>query len=185
MSLGAAVRLPAAYARAVVMRIDPAISPTPSPPLIVDEYIVSSPVKAVVAPSPGTERQAQAHAEPEADCSTHVKAWSGRCKYQCWVVRWHHYISWIHRLDFDVRAAGHPDSIIAAQVAVIPRLLPLSLNRIHHVLPLRQKRIAQIAGPVHVRSHCVEYRGKRKQRLHAGIPGQMIFGNCTGHFVSA
>src|ERR1051326_7186502 len=151
-----------------------AIDPSPLPRSVVDEYDAAVPGNAVVTPAPGTKGNSHSNAEAEADCRPDEEARArARIDNDRIVVRNHNVVG-TRRHDRDIRAASHDDLRTAAQISIVARALPHSLYRIHHFLLLAEKSVAYIIGPAHVRSHHVQHIGKWKQRLHRGVPGQLI-----------
>jgi hypothetical protein len=57
------------------------------------------------------------------------------------------------------------------QIAGVLCLLAHALHGIHHIALLRQKRVAQVRGPLNVFCQTLYYFGQRSQRLNAWIPG--------------
>ena len=168
---------------AVGMYIDAAVGPDTSPRRVVDEHHVCAPVKAAQTPSPRTKCRGNGDAEAKADSGAHNDSRPRRKKNHQRIVGRHTDECRIHRQNLKVRAAAYDDSIVAPQIAKIFCLLPHSLYRVHHVLMLREKSIAQIPGPFHIRSHHLQDRWERKQRQHAWVPRQMVLGNGLGELV--
>ena len=87
----------------------------------------------------------------------------------------------IRRLDLDVRlpAVVRRDHILLRrrlQLAGLLGLLPHPLYRVHHVLLLGQKSIAQIGRPGDVVIQTLQHIGENHQRLHARIPVLLLRG---------
>ena len=139
--------------------------------------------KCDVAPSPGCKREAQRYAKSKPDRATDEKTGPGRIEYDQRIIHWNADKGRIHRQNGDVGTPADHNLRVGSQVAIIPGLFPLPLHRIHHILLLRQKGVTQLRGPIHVRSHHLQHRWKRNQRLHAGIPRKMVFGNGSGQVV--
>jgi hypothetical protein len=57
------------------------------------------------------------------------------------------------------------------QIASILGLLAHALHGIHHIALLRQKRVAQIGGPLDVVCETLYNLGQPRKRLNAWIPG--------------
>src|SRR3984957_132957 len=152
------------------MHINSAIGPGASPRRVVNEQHVSAPVKAAHSPTPRTESRCNDGTETKTDSSAHDDSRPRRKKNHQRIVGRHTDECRIHRQNLNVWSAAYDDSIVAPQIAKIFCLLPHPLYRVHHVLMLREKSIAQIPGPFHIRSHNLQDRGERKQRLHAWVP---------------
>src|SRR6202050_5121227 len=136
---------------AVGMHIDAAVGPNTSPRRAVDEHHVCAPVKAAQTPSPRTKCRGNGDAEAKADSGAHDDSRPRREKNHQRIVGRHTDECRIHRQNLNVRTAAYDDSIVAPQIATIFSLLPHSLYRVHHVLMLREKSIAQIPCPLHIR----------------------------------
>ncbi len=86
------------------------------------------------------------------------------------VLRHVHHVR-VHRVDIDrALVVSHLLLRRGSQLAGLLRLLPQGLHRIHHVLLLRQKSVAQVGGPIHVGVELLQHVGKHDQRLYAGVP---------------
>src|SRR5271154_7241945 len=144
MPFGTTTGIPSPHSRSPAgVHIHAPVDPGPAPRPVVDEHRVSTPVKPAVAPAPGTEPRANRYPKSKSDGSANKKPRPRRKENHCWIVIRHHIKLRIHRGDGDVRPAAHNDLRIAAKIAEIPGLLPLSLHCVHHVLTLRQKGVAQ------------------------------------------
>src|SRR5271168_1349387 len=166
----------------VGMNVLSAVRPGSAPAGIVQEYTMPAPVEADPArrPAPRREESADAHAEAEADRAAHREPYAWGEEHDPRIVKGDHDKGRIDRHDRDVRSAAYDDLAVGPQVAVALGGGPLPLYRVHDVLLLGQERVSNLGGPVHVSIHHVQHGGKREQRLHAGIPWQLISSNGVG-----
>jgi hypothetical protein len=84
-------------------------------------------------------------------------------------------------LDHDDRLAFHNLRfhfllLSGFQVACVLRLRAHTLNGIHDVGLLRQKRIAQIGGPLQILGELLQRVGQRGHCLNAGVPVLLLDG---------
>src|ERR1019366_5232421 len=157
------------------MLIDAAVFPCASPPRVVQEDRVAAPVKAVVAaPAPGPERRAERDTEVEADRAADVEARTRRKVNDSGMGIGHDHVTGVHGCDADVGSVRDNDLRIRPEVAVVVSLLPFTLHRLHHVGLLREKCVAEFAGPVLVAGHHSENVRKREQGLHAWVEWKLI-----------
>ena len=56
------------------------------------------------------------------------------------------------------------------QIAVLLSLFAHALHGIHHIALLRQKRVAQVSGPLDIVCKAFDYIGQSGHRLNARIP---------------
>src|ERR1017187_9022928 len=166
----------------VRMYVGAAIGPSAAPVRTAHEQVMSIPIKPAAAPSPRGECEAQRYAKSKSNGAAHEKSGPGRTEYDEGIINRNADIGWIHRHDRYIGTAGNHHLPVASQVAVLRGLPPLILHRVHHVLLLRQKGVAQLGRPVHVRSHHLQHGGKRQQRLYTGVPRQAVFGDGSGQF---
>src|SRR5579864_3371379 len=168
----------------VRMMIFVAIHPRPLPRRVVDEDHATVPCDPVVTPAPGPEDNSHANAKTEADRRSNEKARTRTRIDNNRIVGGNKNVVRPRRQDGDIRTAGHHDLRAAAQISIVARALPHSLHRIHHFLLLAQKRVADILGPAHVRSHHLQHIRKGKQRLHGRVPGQLVAFNGRGQLAA-
>src|SRR5271155_468269 len=172
--------IPAAHRWTIGMHIHATVHPGAAPRPVVDIKTMRAPVKPAVSPSPRSEERAERYAKPKSDGSSDEKTRSRRGINHQRIVERHRYECCIYRLDLNVRTAAHHDLAVAPQIAKVLGLLPHSLHRVHHVLALSEKGIAQVGCPIHVRSHGVQHGWKREHCLYAGIKRQVVLGNSGG-----
>src|SRR5882672_10445572 len=156
------------------MNVFVTIDPGPMPRRVVDDHDALVPRNAVVAPAPWTIRDAQGHAETEADGRTDEEARPRTLIDDDRIVRRHHDVFRTRRHDGDIRTIAHHDLRSAAQVAVVAGALAHALYGVHDFGLVTQEGVAQIVGPVHVGRHGVEHVREGKQRLHRGVPGKLV-----------
>src|ERR1700683_3659643 len=142
MSFRAPVRFPPAHARPVGVRINAAVVPGSSPRCAADEHRVRTPVEASNSPAPRAKSDAQSNAEPPPNRAAHKKPRPRRPENDERIVGGHINKAGIDRINRDVRPSAHYDLTVASQIPIILRLLPHALHRVHHILLLRQERIA-------------------------------------------
>src|ERR1700676_236203 len=135
------------------MHINTAIGPGASPRRVVNEQHVSAPVKAAHSPTPRTESRCNDGTETKTDSSAHDNSRPRWIENHEWVIDGYADECRIHRLDLNIGTARHDDFVVAAQIAIILRLLTHSLDCIHHVLVLREKGLPKLTCPVHIGSH--------------------------------
>ena len=166
----------------VGMNVGAPVDPGPAPACIVQEYGVRAPVEADPScrPAPRREEPADGHAEAEADRTADRESGPWREEHHRRIIVGNHNIARIHGHDSNVRPAAHHDPVVARQVAGASRDASLPLHRVHHVLLLGQERVSDLGGPVHVRIHHVQHGRKWEQRLHAGIPRQLVLADGVG-----
>jgi len=145
---------------------------------------MTAPIKVIGAPTPWPEETAEGNAEAKMNCSAHDKSGPRREVNDPRFICRHDHIRRVGGHYGYVGPIADGDLRIAAKISVLIGELALVLNRILHVLLLGEEGIAQLAGLGHVRSHHVEYRWKRQQRLHTGIPGQLVVVNRVGQVLS-
>src|ERR1700738_4249622 len=163
------VALDARYGMVIVayfgvgVHVHPPVLPSPIPGTAVHKENVLAPSNAGGSPAPGTKEPADADAESKADRAAHKEARARGREHDQGIIGWNHDEGWIGRLDTDVRATGHNDLAIGAEVAEVASLLAHALDSVHDVRPLGENGVAKVCRPVHVRGHSIENRGKRKQ----------------------
>src|ERR1700722_14681421 len=125
----------------VRMRVRSPVTPASPPRLVIDDHGVPVPVKTIVAPAPRPEKSPDRYAESEANRPAHNDARSRREEHNSRIVIWHHDKTRIHGRDGDIWPAANDNLAITSQVSKISRSASLPLDRVHHVLLLRQESI--------------------------------------------
>src|SRR5208282_1545057 len=156
MAFHAVRGIPAANPGTVGVDINTAVHPCASPGPVVDIESVGAPVKAAVTPSPRTEECTDGYAESETDGCAHNEPRARRRINNERVVERHADERRVDGRNLDIRTTTHDDLTVATQIAEILGPLAHSLHRIHHVLALGEKGVAEVGGPIHVRGHGVE-----------------------------
>lgn len=155
--------------------------PDAVPRRTVEDDGVRSPHEARIVPSPRCKRGTHNHRGTEVDGGRDRESGPRRCKHNRWIVGGHVDVLIIGGQDFDV--AGRVDHRIVrrrAEISVVVRALPQSLDLIHHICTLVQHRPSQFLGPRHILSHHVQHKREREQGKHRRIPRQIVGANRVG-----
>src|SRR5260370_41869123 len=137
----------------VGMNVLTPVDPGPPPGGVVDDHYVRVPIKAAIAPAPRAEEFSDGYEEVKADRAADHDSGLRREENNRRVIVRHRDVGRMHGHNRDVRPIADDDLGVAAQISVVLGLPALSLNRIHHVLLVRQERVAKIGGPTHVVGH--------------------------------
>src|ERR1039458_1826862 len=138
---------------------------------MVDEQGVVAPAEACAEPPEAPEGYAEGYGGTEADGATDEEAGSRRAKDDEGVVDGDIVEVRIIGLDFDVTAlVDDVDIGVGGEIAVAVRLAAQALDGVHHVGALDENRVAELAGPVGIAGHHVEYGWEGPKREDAGVP---------------
>jgi hypothetical protein len=158
--------------------------------IVVDVDVVAAPT---TAPAPtATPGSADRHADPKRDRTRRnhgsgriwwiVNRWIGinrRTVHDSRVVRRHIDHLRIRLFDHDhllIRNGLCFDVLllVVGQRSTALRFCAHALNGVHHIALLRQKRIAEIRGPLNIIRQTFHYVGQRSHCLNARIPGLFL-----------
>src|ERR1035441_6138400 len=126
------------------------VDPGPPPGGIVDDHCVPAPVKAVITPAPRSKESSDRHAEAEADRAADHETTPWREENDSRIIVRHHDEAGVYGHDCDVGSGANDNLAVTSQISEVAGFPPLPLDRVHHILLLRQERVSKVGGPVHV-----------------------------------
>ena len=116
------------------MHIRAAVVPGPSPWGSANEQPVPAPIPTAHAPTPRTEKASNRYPKTEIDRSADKETWARGKENDAGIIIRHDHIARIHGVDRYIGPAAHHDLRSASQITVPLRLLPHSLDGVHHRL---------------------------------------------------